>query len=99
MTKATEPTDLKFGGPADYRIVVQGPLSEDWSGRLSGMSIRCEQAGDAKPRTTLVGPLRDQTELNGVLETLYSLHLSILRVEKLEQNEEAAEEKREHDGR
>jgi hypothetical protein len=31
--------------------------------------------------TTLIGRLRDQAELSGVLNSLYDLHLSILKVE------------------
>jgi hypothetical protein len=31
--------------------------------------------------TTLIGRLRDQAELLGVLNSLYGLHLSILKVE------------------
>ena len=34
--------------------------------------------------TALVGPIRDQAELNGVLEILCGLHLPILKVEKVE---------------
>jgi hypothetical protein len=33
--------------------------------------------------TTLVGRLRDQAELSGVLNSLYDLHLSILKVERV----------------
>jgi len=34
--------------------------------------------------TTLVGRLRDQAELSGVLNSLYDLRLSILKVEVVE---------------
>lgn len=73
--------DIEFCGPATYRIVVQGQLDGGWSDRLAGMVISTTDRGDKKPHTTLVGPIRDQAELNGVLETLYSLHLTILKVE------------------
>jgi hypothetical protein len=33
--------------------------------------------------TTLLGPVRDQAALNGVLNTVYELHLPVLSVEKL----------------
>ncbi len=75
--------DIEFGGPATYRIVVNGAVSEDWSDRLAGLEITTTEGSGASPRTALVGPLRDQAELNGVLDTLYSLHLSILRVEQV----------------
>ena len=89
--KATDTfTDIEFGGPAVYRILVQGPLNEAWSDRLAGMAITATDRGDRPIHTTLVGPLRDQAELSGVLGTLYSLHLSILQVEKVEEGEDEA---------
>jgi len=76
--------DIDFGGPATYRIVVEGELGPEWSDRLGGLTVtRTEQTGNS-PHSVLVGRIRDQAELNGVLETLYSLHLPILRVEQVE---------------
>jgi hypothetical protein len=75
---------IKFGGPATYRIVVQGILSEHWRDCLAGLAVVDISRGpDDAPRTTLVGRIRDQAELNGVLGTLYGLHLPILRVETI----------------
>ena len=31
--------DIDFGGPAVFRIVVQGALNDDWSDRLAGMAV------------------------------------------------------------
>ncbi len=31
--------DIEFGGPATYRIVVQGAVGESWRYRLAGMAI------------------------------------------------------------
>jgi len=78
--------DIEFGGPATYRIVVKGELGEQWSDRLAGMAIAVRKAETGSPHTTLFGPLRDQAQLNGVLETLYSLHLPILSVEKVDED-------------
>ena len=77
--------DIEFGGPATYCIVVKGELGQEWSDRLAGLAITTTQQPGESPRTALVGPLRDQAELNGILETLYSLHLPILRVEQVEE--------------
>jgi hypothetical protein len=74
---------IEFGGPATYRIVVQGTLAEDWSDRLAGMTIRSANSDDEGTQTTLTGLIRDQAELNGVLDTLYGLHLSIIKVEQM----------------
>lgn len=75
--------DIELGGPAAYRIVVQGALGPEWSDRLAGLSISCVERGEAAPHTTLVGRIRDQAELAGVLDSLYGLHLPILEVQRI----------------
>jgi hypothetical protein len=75
---------IDFTGPATYRIVVQGVLSAHWRERLAGLSSETAMSPDQAPRTTLVGRIRDQAELNGVLGTLYGLHLPIISVETLD---------------
>ena len=75
--------DIDFAGPATYRIVVQGTLGMDWSDRLAGLAISTTIHPGEAPHTTLEGRIQDQTQLNGVLETLYGLHLPILKVKKL----------------
>jgi hypothetical protein len=42
--------------------------------------------------TDLIGPLRDQTQLSGILNSLYELHLPILLVEYLEEDNGISEE-------
>ena len=75
--------DFKLWTPATYRIKVQGYLDESKSEFLGGMTITTSSQGDEGVMTTLVGRLRDQAELSGVLHTLYELHLPILSVECL----------------
>lgn len=67
-----------------YRICLQGFLHEGWSERLAGMRIA---KGNYKGRsvTELKGQLRDQSELTGVLNSLYNLHRAILLVEYLDE--------------
>ena len=89
MSTQRQEHDIEFGGPATYRIVVQGVVSPDWGSRLAGMEITTVGRGDLAAHSTLEGPIRDQAELSGVLETLYGLHLPILSVETVE--EEAQE--------
>ena len=76
---------IDFAGPAIYRIVVQGAVSEHWRDRLAGLTIATTYPDGKPPRTNMVGRIRDQAELNGVLETLYRLHLPILAVETLDE--------------
>ena len=62
--------------PAVYRIKVQGVVPESWTDRLGGMGI----VSVTSAATTLEGRLPDQAALNGVLETLFELHLPLLEV-------------------
>jgi hypothetical protein len=81
-----QPKDIagfEFGGPAIYRIVVQGTVSQDWSGRLGGMEMTTSSQEGGAPQTILIGRILDQSALRGVLETLYALHLPILEVKKV----------------
>jgi|GEM_PF-3339811 len=73
-----------FGGSATYEIVVEGLIPLTWGERLAGMLVRTNPGtnGEAS-HSVLVGPLRDQSELNAVLDVLYNLHLPLIRVEKL----------------
>jgi len=71
-----------FDRAGKYRICVLGSLDESWSERLGGLLITADSLKDqAGPVTELVGKVRDQAELAGVLNTLYELHLTILLVE------------------
>ena len=74
---------LKLWTPATYRIEVVGALDESWSDRLGGMIIKTRQRADQSTVTTLTGRMIDQAELAGVLNSLYELHLPILKVEVL----------------
>jgi len=75
--------DLRFDGPAVYRISVCGRIAARWSDRLGGMTITVEPADTGQSITTLLGELEDQASLAGVLNTLYELHLPVLSVEHL----------------
>jgi hypothetical protein len=75
---------VKLWTPATYRIEVDGHLNESWSDRLAGMRITTRNRADQTSVTTLIGRLRDQAELSGVLNSLYELHLSILKVEVMD---------------
>ena len=89
MTTPDRFRDIEFGASAFYRIVVQGTLRPDWSDRLAGLAITTTSQGDRAPHTALVGKIRDQAELSGVLDTLYGLHLPILKVEQVEEESTA----------
>ena len=81
VTQNSNEKRIKLWTPATYRIEVEGYLNESWSDRLSGMRITTRNRADQTSVTTLIGRLRDQAELSGVLNSLYDLHQSILKVE------------------
>jgi hypothetical protein len=83
MPPLTSSRGCAFDRPGKYRIRVQGSLDESWSERLAGMTIISSSQESQAPVTTLVGRLRDQAELSGVLNSLYELHLPLLSVELL----------------
>ncbi|MGB5161765.1 MAG: hypothetical protein WBP10_09270 [Thermoanaerobaculia bacterium] len=87
MSKSPVGRNIEFGGPATYRIVVQGELAQEWSGRLGGMRIVSSSREGRAARTNLEGRIRDQAELSGVLGTLHGLHLPILEVLEIESEE------------
>jgi hypothetical protein len=72
---------LTFHTPAAYRIRVQGHLDDSWSDQLGGLTVTAVQLQDGTSVTTLVGALKDQAALAGVLATLSDLGLPLLSVD------------------
>ncbi len=72
-----------FSAPLCYRIEVLGTLSSDRWNRFGAMQ-RLSKQRDQGPVTVLQGTVRDQSELLGILNTLYELHLTLRAVELLE---------------
>jgi hypothetical protein len=84
MPKEESRKSFPFNSPGNYRIRVLGLLDESWSERLGGFRITTSSLKDQGPVTALVGQIRDQAELSGVLNTLYDLHMTLVSVEILE---------------
>ena len=82
MKKVEDRKNFPFERPGKYRIRVMGSLEESWSERLGSFRITTASLKDQERSVTdMVGNVRDQAELAGILETLYNLHLTILLVE------------------
>ena len=86
MTESIESQGLRIDTPATYRIRVQGRVDKSWSDQLSGMAVTQTETLDKLPVTILIGHLKDQAALSGVLNTLYDLRLPLLSVENLDEN-------------
>ncbi len=85
MSNSQSWKNLKFEGPASYRIRAQGHINDSWAGRLGGMVITRAFTSDKQPMTILIGHLEDQAALSSVMNALYGLHLSVFSVELLDE--------------
>ncbi len=63
--------------PARYRIVVRGTLSERFASAFDGMAL---EPGTGV--TTLVGDVRDQSQLHGLLDRIRDFGLELMSVER-----------------
>jgi len=70
---------------ARYRIRVQGRLGPPSAARLGDLALTVDDAAGDTAVTDLTGWISDQAALMGVLEQLYAMNLTLLRVERLEQ--------------
>ena len=61
--------------------MVRGCIDESRSDRLAGMRITAGEPSDGAPTSRLVGRLRDQAQLSGLLNCLCDLRHEILLVE------------------
>ena len=67
-------------GNALYQIKVKGVLQEQWSDWFNGLVITPHPDG----YTTLVGPVRDQAALHGLMNKIRDIGLTLLAVKRLE---------------
>ena len=70
---------MNLDKPATYRIKVRGVVPDSWADRLGGLEI----VETTSEEMMLEGWLPDQAALAGVLDTLFSINLSILEVKCL----------------
>jgi hypothetical protein len=61
-----------------YEIEVEGVLDAEWSDWLGGLEITPQAGGN----TLLVGPLRDEAALHGLLNKIRDLGLPLLSLER-----------------
>ena len=80
LSKRRQRNDNTASDQGIYKICVDGLLDERWSGYLSDFSIS-HQPNDI---STLVGVVRDQAELFGVLLKIRDLGIHLLEVKQLD---------------
>jgi len=60
----------------EVEIQVKGHVNKDWSNRFGCLAVTHEKDGT----TIFSGPIRDQSELRGVLSALANLGLDLISV-------------------
>ena len=65
--------------PPGYRLVIEGELDDRFAGAFEGMALE-RKAGT----TVLTGPVRDQADLQGLLQRVARLGLTLLSANALE---------------
>ncbi len=70
---------LSLVNDREYRLVVEGELSDDVGGLFEGMTLT-RQCG----KTLLVGPVVDQAELQGLLQRVTDLGLTLISATALD---------------
>ena len=76
-----------FDRSGTYRIRVKGVFAESSSENLGGLRITAGNLGNKESITELTGEIRDQAELSGILNKLYEMHMSLVSVVLLEDEE------------
>jgi hypothetical protein len=66
-----------------FEIRVKGHLNSEWSDWLGGLQVRLLDSGEM----ILSGRLVDQAALMGVLNRLYSLNLTLLSLNEVDQTD------------
>lgn len=64
--------------PYCYEIHIEGIITDRWSDWFDGLAIRNEPNGE----TTLVGSIKDQAALLGVLSKIQALNLTLISVSR-----------------
>jgi hypothetical protein len=63
----------------EYRLIVEGELSDGMGIAFVGMTLTREEGN-----TVLAGPVRDQAELQGLLQQVSALGLTLLEATAVE---------------
>jgi hypothetical protein len=65
--------------PTIYQIRVKDHVGAEWSEWFAPLTIINESNGEA----TFTGPVRDQSELHGLIDKIFNLNLTLLTVNRI----------------
>ena len=74
-----------------YRLVVKGELSNDLRPAFAGMTLARKEG-----TTVLVGPVRDQAELQGLFQRLMDLGLPLLSASEIDEEQQDTHQRETH---
>lgn len=77
---------IKFSEQASYIIKVKGKLSDRWNSSFEGLTKEIIEDKEGIYITILTGKVKDQSELSGILNSLYNLHLPVMQVKCLKES-------------
>jgi hypothetical protein len=63
-----------------YSIRIEGHLDLSWSTWFDGLTMTHHANGE----TTLIGPVRDQAALHGILNRIFGLNATLIAVNRVE---------------
>jgi hypothetical protein len=72
-------TQRTMNAPELYEIRVAGHLSENWTARFEGLSLRHDPEGE-----TVLSGMLDQAALHGVMVRIRDLGLNLISVNRVE---------------
>ena len=64
--------------PTLYQIRVKDHIDAEWAEWFAPLAIVNESNGES----TLTGPVRDQSELHGLIDKIFNLNLTLLAVNR-----------------
>ncbi len=73
--------DLRMSSKAVYQLSIMGILDHQWSDWLNGATIKIEKIVPDRSITFLLCQVRDQAELHGIINKLYTLNLPLVSVQ------------------
>jgi hypothetical protein len=65
--------------PTIYQIRVKDHIDDEWAEWFTPLQIVNEPNGEA----TFTGPVRDQSELQGLIDKVFNLNLTLLAVSRI----------------
>jgi hypothetical protein len=68
-----------------YRIKIKEELDKNWKDWFSNLDMTIEKNSEGNPVTILSGAIRDQSALNGLLNKIWGLNLTVLSVKQISQ--------------